>query len=197
MKTLLVGTEAGKAEADRQPSSTTSRKGRPAGSKNKPKGLAPGEDLRDPKCWKCGSPSSRVFSMGGGGPTFEVCNEASHEPTTDDIRNAMKEKADERDPAVVAAQAAQAADAAQENGAGAVAPDTRASDAQAAAGLEVIDPSEHPLETFCRAHDVPQRRVDMALSKYGATSVAELTPDQEAAILGIFERSLKIAQATA
>ena len=67
---------------------------------------------------------------------------------------------------------------------------------QRAAGLEVIDPKETPLETFIRAHDVPERRVGMALSKYGAVKVSDLTAEQAAAILGIFERSYQINEAT-
>jgi len=69
------------------------------------------------------------------------------------------------------------------------APAPAAAEAQRAAGLEKIDPDELPLETFIRVHDVPAKRVNLALAKYGATSLAELTAEQQAAILGVLERS--------
>lgn len=45
------------------------------------------------------------------------------------------------------------------------------------------------LEAFLRAHDVPKKRLDLALAKYGAASIAELKPDEQTAILDVFRRS--------
>lgn len=72
---------------------------------------------------------------------------------------------------------------------GQAAAETPAAQAQRAAGLEQIDPNEGELETFARVHDVPERRLNLMLSKYGAAKPAELTADQRVAILQILKKA--------
>lgn len=61
--------------------------------------------------------------------------------------------------------------------------------AQAAAGLEVVDPNEHPLEMFIRAHDVPKRRVDLQLAKYDVATLADLSAAQTKEVFAVFQRA--------
>ena len=62
-------------------------------------------------------------------------------------------------------------------------------EAQRAAGLETIDPNESPLETFIRVHDVPEKRIKLALAKYGAEKLADLDPAAAEATLSVFKKS--------
>lgn len=63
--------------------------------------------------------------------------------------------------------------------------------AQTAAGLEVIDPNERPLETFLRAHDVPATRINLQLAKHGVAKLTDLSAEQEAQVLAVLERSIR------
>lgn len=69
------------------------------------------------------------------------------------------------------------------------APAPTPAEAQRAAGLETIDPNESPLETFIRVHDVPEKRVKLALAKYGAEKLADLDPAAAEATLSVFKKS--------
>ncbi|MGA9884089.1 MAG: recombinase RecT [Candidatus Acidiferrales bacterium] len=66
---------------------------------------------------------------------------------------------------------------------------TTPAETQRAAGLEVIDPHESPLETFIRVHDVPEKRVKLALAKYGAEKLADLDAAAADATLSVFKKS--------
>ena len=66
---------------------------------------------------------------------------------------------------------------------------TTPAETQRAAGLEVIDPHESPLETFIRVHDVPEKRIKLALAKYGAEKLADLDPAAAEATLSVFKKS--------
>lgn len=63
--------------------------------------------------------------------------------------------------------------------------------AQTAAGLEVIDPNERPLETFLRVHDVPATRINLQLAKHGVAKLTDLSAEQEAQVLAVLERSIR------
>jgi hypothetical protein len=60
---------------------------------------------------------------------------------------------------------------------------------QRAAGLETIDPNESALETFIRVHDVPEKRVKLALAKYGAEKLDDLDAAAAEATLSVFKKS--------
>lgn len=68
-------------------------------------------------------------------------------------------------------------------------------EAQQAAGLEVLDPTESALETFIRANDLEQRRVDATLAKFGADKVSDLSAEDSAKVLRIFQNSIAAMEA--
>jgi hypothetical protein len=73
-----------------------------------------------------------------------------------------------------------------ENGGGGTVGDTPPPSAPAAA---VVMKLENDLVAFIVEHDIQKKRVDLALAKYGAASIAELKPDEQMAILIVFQKS--------
>lgn len=52
-------------------------------------------------------------------------------------------------------------------------------------------PAAATLAEFLAAHDVPKRRLALALAKYGAEKPEDLTDEQQAAVLAVFQKSFQ------
>ena len=53
---------------------------------------------------------------------------------------------------------------------------------------------DETLESFIAAHNVSQKRIDLALAKYGAAAIGELTPEQQTATFHVFRKSYEGAK---